>query len=235
MLNKAKHKIQMSNLLVKLYRLSGVSELLGFKGGTAAMFFYGLPRFSVDLDFDLLRKLEDKEEIDLMSRITRLLEKELAIEDVRRKRFTLFWLLSYGKGERKLKLEISRRESGSKFEDKVWYGVRIPVMVWEDMVANKLMALVDRQKFASRDVFDTWYFLSNLEGREINYELIRERLGLGPRELYQKILERIEDKRGKDLLQGMGELVGEEKKNWIRNNLKQELVDLIRMRMDLLG
>jgi len=34
---------------------------LGFKGGTAAHLFYGLGRFSVDLDFDLFN--EDKETI----------------------------------------------------------------------------------------------------------------------------------------------------------------------------
>lgn len=32
-----------------------MSSVLGFKGGTAALLFYGLPRLSVDLDFDLIK------------------------------------------------------------------------------------------------------------------------------------------------------------------------------------
>jgi hypothetical protein len=38
-----------------------ISPYLGFKGGTAALMFYGLSRFSVDLDFDLLD--QSKEDI----------------------------------------------------------------------------------------------------------------------------------------------------------------------------
>jgi len=44
--------------------------VLGFKGGTAAMLFYGLPRFSVDLDFDLLDS--DKKEL-VLEKISQLL------------------------------------------------------------------------------------------------------------------------------------------------------------------
>jgi len=50
----------MINILLKLYKATEVASVLGFKGGTAAYLFYDLPRFSVDLDFDLLKKLDKK-------------------------------------------------------------------------------------------------------------------------------------------------------------------------------
>ena len=52
-LDRSKHRIVMTQLLLDFYKDSMISPLLGFKGGTAAMMFYDLPRFSVDLDFFL--------------------------------------------------------------------------------------------------------------------------------------------------------------------------------------
>ena len=41
-------------ILKDIYSDTTLAPFLGFKGGTAAMLFYGLDRNSVDLDFDLL-------------------------------------------------------------------------------------------------------------------------------------------------------------------------------------
>jgi predicted nucleotidyltransferase component of viral defense system len=49
-----KHKMYLIQILTDIYSDRELSVALGFKGGTAAMLFYGLPRFSVDLDFNLL-------------------------------------------------------------------------------------------------------------------------------------------------------------------------------------
>lgn len=54
MLNKDLHRAVLVNTLSVIYSDSQIRTLLGFKGGTAAVLFYNLPRFSVDLDFDLL-------------------------------------------------------------------------------------------------------------------------------------------------------------------------------------
>lgn len=44
----------MVQILKEIYADIELANCLGFKGGTALMFFYDLPRFSVDLDFNLL-------------------------------------------------------------------------------------------------------------------------------------------------------------------------------------
>ena len=48
------HKNILVGILKDVFRDASLAPFLGFKGGTAAMLFYELPRFSVDLDFDLL-------------------------------------------------------------------------------------------------------------------------------------------------------------------------------------
>ena len=49
----------MGQILKDIYTDISIGPLLGFKGGTCAYFFYNLPRFSVDLDFDLLEVSEE--------------------------------------------------------------------------------------------------------------------------------------------------------------------------------
>jgi len=233
-LNQARHRMQMINILLKLYKDTEVARVLGFKGGTAAFLFYDLPRFSVDLDFDLLVDLDKIKREELMDRMTGIFKKNFEVREQSDKRFTLFWLLSYRKGGRQLKIEVSKRKSESKFYDKQFYGINIPVMRLQDAMANKLMALVDRKKFANRDVYDAWYFLNQPESVEINYQLIKERLGLTPRQLYQKMRKLINKKRSESVLQGMGELLDEKQKVWAKNKLISELNQLIKIQMDSL-
>lgn len=54
MLNKDKYQVILIKILKEIYSDPKILTVLGFKGRTAAYLFYRLPRFSVDLDFDLL-------------------------------------------------------------------------------------------------------------------------------------------------------------------------------------
>lgn len=56
-----RHKFFMLQILRDIYKHPLLSSVLGFKGGTACMFFYGLPRFSTDLDFNLLDISKEKD------------------------------------------------------------------------------------------------------------------------------------------------------------------------------
>ena len=71
-LNKDLHKDSFLSVLRAIYSDPDTRSALGFKGGTAALLFYELPRFSVDLDFDLLDT--DKKEI-VFNKVKAILEK----------------------------------------------------------------------------------------------------------------------------------------------------------------
>jgi len=60
-LNIAIHRNILIKILKDIYTDTSLGPLLGFKGGTAAHLFYGLNRFSVDLDFDLLDETKEQE------------------------------------------------------------------------------------------------------------------------------------------------------------------------------
>ena len=81
----------MGQILRDIYSDISISSLLGFKGGTSAFFFYDLPRFSVDLDFDLLLPTEENKKL-VFEKVKAIIEKYGAIKDNYIKRNTIFLL-----------------------------------------------------------------------------------------------------------------------------------------------
>lgn len=151
MVNLSLHRGALVNTLRIIYSDTLLRNVLGFKGGTAAMLFYGLPRFSVDLDFNLLDP-EKKETV--FNRLKEILPKYGTLIQAKDKHFTLFFLVSYKKGERGLKIEISKRPLQFRYVLKNFLGISMLVMIEEDMAAGKLSALLTRKLFATRDLLD---------------------------------------------------------------------------------
>ena len=225
MLDKNKHRSILLQILKDIYSDIEISSALGFKGGTAAYIFYELSRFSVDLDFDLL----DESKADIVfEKLERILKEYGEIKDSFHKRFTVFFLLSYGKKEHNIKIEINKRSFGSKYEIKNYLGISIQTMVIEDMVAHKLVALLDRKNVANRDIFDIWFFLKN--HYEINEKIIKTRTGLKLKEYLNKCVKFLEKYNDKYILQGIGELIDEKQKIWIKNKLKSEVLFLLKVK-----
>lgn len=98
MFDKDKHRLVMTGILKDIYSDISIASLLGFKGGTAAYLFYELPRFSVDLDFDLLEDSEENRSL-VFDKLHSILEKYGEIKDQEKKHFTLFFSISYGVGD----------------------------------------------------------------------------------------------------------------------------------------
>ena len=68
-LDHAQHKNILIKILKDVFTNPNIGPVMGFKGGTAAMLFYGLNRFSVDLDFDLLDISKEDSVIDELKKI----------------------------------------------------------------------------------------------------------------------------------------------------------------------
>jgi len=47
-LNRVTHRSELIKILTNIYKNTYLTNLLGFKGGTAGMLFYDLPRLSVE-------------------------------------------------------------------------------------------------------------------------------------------------------------------------------------------
>jgi len=219
-----KHKFFMLQLLKDIFSDALLSSVLAFKGGTATMFFYNLPRFSTDLDFNLL---DPGKEEDVYDRVRKIVSKYGKIHDEAVKRYGIIIVLDYGIGERKLKIEISNRQYENHYEIKNYLGIQMRVMVKEDMFAHKLCALLDRTEITSRDVFDCWFFLK--ERISINKDIVESRMEMPIEEYLNKCIECAQGISEKNLISGLGELTDGEMKDFVRHGLKDELISLLSM------
>jgi len=213
----------MVQILKDLFSDIELAGCLGFKGGTALMFFYELPRFSVDLDFNLI----DMEKEDVVyEKILRILLKHGNIYDEAKKFYSSIIVLDYGIGERKLKVEISKRRCDDHYEIKNLLGVNINVMVPADMFAHKLCALLDRNTMTNRDIFDCWFFMQ--KQFPINSKIIETRMNMSFTDYIQACIDRLESINERGLLQGLGELMDNEMKKFVRTKLHTETIGLMK-------
>lgn len=228
-IDTAQHKNVLIKILKDIFTNPTIGPALGFKGGTAAMLFYGLNRFSVDLDFDLLDI--NKEEY-VIEDLKKILEKYGTIKEARKKRNTLFFLLSYNqkmKNAQNIKIEINKRDFGSKYEIKEYLGISMKVMAREDMAAHKMVAMHKRIGKTNRDIFDVWYFLSN--NWPINKRIIEQRTGMIYHEFLQKCIHELEKLSNRNILSGIGELLDEKQKAWVKVHLKSETIFLLKLEL----
>lgn len=223
-LNITTHKSILLQILKDIYSNANISPYLGFKGGTASYLFYNLERFSVDLDFDLI---DETKEDQVFSEIEQIVKNYGRIKEARKKRFNLFFLLSYEEGTQNIKIEINRRMFGSKYEIKTYLGISMLVMTKEDMFAHKLMAMHERMGKSNRDIFDVWFFLKN--NWSINKKIVEERSKLPFLELLNKCIAQLEKTTSRNILDGMGELLNEKQKNWAKANLLSDTIFLLKL------
>lgn len=226
-LNLPEHKNILLQILKDIYSDTTISPFLGFKGGTAAYMFYDLDRFSVDLDFDLID--ETKEEF-VFSKIEKIVKNYGRIKEAKKKRFNLFFLLSYEEKAQKIKVEVNRRAFGSQYELKTSFGISMLVMKKEDMFANKLMAMYERFGKTNRDIYDVWFFLKN--NWPINKKIVEDRSRKTFKELLEKCIVALEKMENHNILAGMGELLDKKQKAWAKSNLKKDVLFLLKLKLE---
>lgn len=227
-LNVATHRNILLQILKDIYTDTTLGPVLGFKGGTAVHFFYDLGRFSVDLDLDLL---DDTKEDYVFEKLKKILKEFGAIKEEYKKLRTIFFVLSYDEKAQNIKVEINKRSFGSHYELKNYLGISMLVMVQEDMFAHKLVAMLDRSKAAARDIYDVWFFLKN--NWPINKEIVEKRTGMSFKEYLKKCIEFIEVFPDRNILSGMGELLNEKAKSYIKEHLLIDVLFLLKLRLAL--
>ncbi len=228
-LDKTKHRKIMLKILEEISSDSLLANNLGFKGGTACYFLYGLDRFSVDLDFDILHK---EKEDEVKERLLKVLEQYGSVKTKTSIK------LKYSDEYQALKIDISDRYENNTLNTyevrDIVSGLSLRVLQKADIFAHKLVALTDRSatssnkdKFiANRDLYDIYFFFDN--DWEINEEIIKQQTGKSFQEYlkYAKdFIEKYSDKT--NILDRLGELVDDDKREWVKNNLKKEVLKQI--------
>ncbi|MEK7664731.1 MAG: nucleotidyl transferase AbiEii/AbiGii toxin family protein [Patescibacteria group bacterium] len=229
MLNKEKHQLIMGRILQDIYSDTAIASLIGLKGGTCAYFFYGLPRFSVDLDFDLFSINEETQKI-VFEKVKSILIKYGEIKNSRIKHFTIFSLLSYGDADHNIKVEINIRilmpNLKENYELKEYLGISMLAAKKDYLFASKLIALTLRSETAMRDIYDIWFFAKN--NWDININVVKARTGKSIREYLADCITVVERVKDNEILRGLGEIISEKEKVWAKTNLRKETVLLLK-------
>lgn len=224
MIDINKHRVMMLSLLKDIYSNSFLATTLGFNGGTALYFFYDLPRFSVDLDFNL----SESDSYDSMkSQIKSIVQKYGSIDDEADKANSYLIVLDYGLNQRKLKVEINLRNYDDEYEIKSFMGIKMRVMKSSNLFAHKLCALTDRNMLANRDIYDCWFFFKNQF--PVKSEIIQQRMDQSLKDYLERCIQFLEKALNNSLLNGLGELVDISQKNFIKTKLREDLIQMMRI------
>jgi len=229
-----RHQLVLKQILLQCFSNDQLLSKLAFKGGTCLYFFYQLPRFSVDLDFDWL-----DEQAVVLDAFQKILEANLPQQlEYVDKAQTWFWLGSYKAGTTKVKVEINKREFvGSEYELKEFYGVKVRTMTPACMLAHKLCAIRDRKELKNRDLFDAWWMLQ--QHWPIKAGIIEERMGRTEAVYLSELVDWLQQEKtreywqGAKVLDGLGQLLKDDRdRQWVRENLVKELLLLLRLRAE---
>lgn len=187
------HKSNINRLLMEIVDQPLTAQSLAFKGGTCASMLGYLDRFSIDLDFDVLKGADESELRKVFHQIFVGLGFNITLEFDK----VLFFQLRYpsSPGKRST-LKVSASNIIVKANQyKVQYYPEIDRLMnsqtIETMFANKLVAVTDRftqhNTVAGRDIYDIHHFF--IQGYAYNGEVIKERTGLDPKEYFRKLID----------------------------------------------
>jgi predicted nucleotidyltransferase component of viral defense system len=229
MLNLKTHDQTMRRILVAIYSNTKLQNKLAFKGGTCLYMFYGLDRFSTDLDFNIIG---DAKEFD-PAVVTEILKEFLDIQKIDNKHSTWLWKGQYEKGGYGIKLEISKRDYPDTYKAMDFFGYSIPTMTPDCMFAHKLCAILDRSSLQNRDLYDTYFMLK--KSWPINQKIIGLRnKGMSKNQYIDKLIAKIPKllPQKNSILEGLGEVLDAKQKAWVKENLVKSLLFELEIKKD---
>lgn len=232
----ALHKAMMYRMLIGILDEKNLANSLYFKGGTCATMLGFLDRFSIDLDFDLKKGVDKKEERGVLIKVFGKLEFSIKEESKQE----LFFVLKYeAPPEMRNTLKVGIVDNPPQAN--VYQPLYLPdisryamCQTKESMFANKLVAITDRynkyKTIAGRDIYDIHYFF--LQGFEYNRKVIEERTGKKTKEYMRYLIDFIEEKiTEKYLREDLNTLLSQIKYNAVIKSLKIETVSFLKQEL----
>ncbi len=153
------HEIFEIEILEKLKNKKFLSPLV-FTGGTMLRLCYGLNRYSTDLDFWFIRKVEENE---YSRKLKEYLSRFYEITDAQSKLSTILLEMRLPGYPKRLKIEIGKKIKRCDFQERIAFSkfttkqVILRVHTLEQSMKNKLDAALSRKDI--RDFFDMEFML----------------------------------------------------------------------------
>ncbi|MFA5089671.1 MAG: nucleotidyl transferase AbiEii/AbiGii toxin family protein [Candidatus Omnitrophota bacterium] len=139
---------------------SGLLKPLVFIGGTMLRLCYELNRYSTDLDFWLVRKIDQR---TYFAEVKKYLGRFYEVTDAQMKMKTLLWELRSKNYPKRLKIEARRQVQRCDSEERIAFSVHstrqviLKVHTLKEAMQNKIEAALNRKDI--RDFFDIEFLL----------------------------------------------------------------------------
>ncbi len=146
-------------VLEKMNSMKVLAPLV-FGGGSMLRLCHELNRYSVDLDFWIIKKIS---QADYFKRMQQFFNKEYEITDSQIKHYTLLFELRSASYPRRLKIEIRKEMKSWDYQEKIAFSkfstkqVVLKAHTLEQTMKNKIAAFLDRGEI--RDSFDIEFLL----------------------------------------------------------------------------
>jgi predicted nucleotidyltransferase component of viral defense system len=228
------HKAWLYRVITGIYDDAVLAKVLYFKGGTCAAMLGYLDRFSIDLDFDFVGNHAVLPEMRTRLEIV-FHNLGLVVHD--QSKVALQYFLKYEalEDERNtIKIDVSMPPPKTNtYESKRFHEIDriITCQTVETMMANKLVALIDRyehnEAIAGRDLYDIHHFF--MKGYRYNKGVIYERTKKDTMQFFADLVAFIEKNiTGKIISQDINTLLPYEQFSRIRKVLKKETIMFLR-------
>ncbi len=213
------------NVIIEIVQDLGKSKAgsqIAFKGGTALKLFFDLPRYSEDIDYDILPGASAEGLIGIIT--DRCTRKGWEITDSALKYHTILVELRFSGPDRNfhVKIEISTREKELKTSILPLRGVPIVTLEPSFLMTEKLFTFLDRQ--AGRDIFDAWFILNG--AHPLDEPMIAHAFG-NRSAFFQELLNTVRKADPKRILRDTGKLLNQDYRNWIQTSFLSDLDRLI--------
>ncbi len=231
--------------LKELYRKKK-SQNIYFKGGTAIHLLFPSPRFSMDLDFTAELPKNNLKEISksvvkrIKPEIPNLTLKSSPSERKDSWAATLHWDEEERKYPLTVELECSLREKPIQKPTKTLLKTGLPVvgsplilhLAWEEILAEKIRAILTRKKTKGRDFYDVYYLL--YKNTPLRWKLVEKKMALYPKFTEEinaeTIINRVKGFDDKRLKQDLGSFLPRSEKENLLPRLKKELITLLKQK-----
>jgi predicted nucleotidyltransferase component of viral defense system len=234
-LSTLEHEIREVHFLENIAQDPVLALHLAFKGGTALRLVYGGDRYSDDLDFDLVRNEASTEEIfDRIRSIASSLD--LEEKDAALKRNTILINTRERSGQRSLKIEVALKNvmvEGAVMKNIVTplYASSVNVLTYPlpILFSGKILAVLYRKDKTPRDLYDLFWFLSHkVKEDDAHLRVLgEEKTGVA---LYTSLLKTIDSYDDKRIASELCAMLPRGQRIWVRDNLKERVVEFFRLR-----
>lgn len=212
-------------IVLALFSCPKLAPHIGFKGSGPSLLFYGLNRFTTDLDFDLL---DERQKNYVANAMEQILKQYGTVKTKRKSLLTRFKLFYQDKqrGPQEIKIDLNLRKPFSTYETKSFLGVPVQAMTQQDIAANKLVSMHERLGRINKDIYDTHFILKH--AWPINKKLVEQRTGMNYTAFLQQCIADISSLPDNHIADGLEDVLNKQQLAWAATHLKPETIKLLR-------